>query len=68
MSTIAYCNELLFDKYKSLFQNLDEAIETYKESINTVENCLDFKDYVIYLAKLAEVGEFMQLVKVNLSS
>ena len=42
MSTIAYCNELLFDKYKSLFQNLDEAIETYKESINTVENCLDF--------------------------
>ena len=66
MSTIACCNDR-FEKYKDLLDNLNKVIETFHKWINTVENCLDFKEYkdFINLAKQAEVGKFMYLVEVN---
>ena len=51
----------LFEKYTEVFQRLGEALDINENSFETVESCLDFKDFedLIYGAKRADVCFFV---------
>ena len=56
MPTTAQCNKL-FSRYKALLNKLNEAIDTFEDTIELAENRYNFKEYedVAYLAKHEDV-------------
>ena len=64
MSSRTVGNKKMFEKYKEVLQRLEEALDIYKNSLETVENCLEFKDFedLMYWAKRADVCFFLQIV------
>ena len=49
-SNTAGCNKL-FAKYTVLLQRLSEAMCIYEKSFETVESCLDFKEFEVNTAR-----------------
>ena len=51
------CTEF-FSQYKELLADFTHFLEEFKETLNTVEQCVDFKEYeeLEYWCNRAEVG------------